>query len=186
MLAHCVAPHVYTKDPTLVSGMFSAIQSYVRDSFKASKEDSLDSLQVGDLEVWVEAGPQAILAAVIRGHAPSSYRETLVKTIEDIHRDFGEALEQFNGDSAPFAAAENRLEACLESHFRPGGSVTRKPYWALLVIAVVVIAAIIWAAIAAKYESKWRSYLDKIGGHARNSCNLGRKTSYPLRCPRFS
>ena len=121
MLAHCVAPHVYTKDPTLVSGMFSAIQSYVRDSFKASKEDSLDSLQVGDLEVWVEAGPQAILAAVIRGHAPSSYRETLVKTIEDIHRDFGEALEQFNGDSAPFAAAENRLEACLESHFRPGG-----------------------------------------------------------------
>jgi outer membrane protein OmpA-like peptidoglycan-associated protein len=162
MLAHCVAPNVDTKDPTLVSGMFSAIQSYVHDSFKAAKEDSLDRLEVGDLEVWVEDGPQAILAAVIRGHAPTSYRERLIQTIEEIHRDFGEALEQFNGDSAPFVVAEHRLEPLLESHFDPRAAAGRKPYWAWVVIAAFLIAVSIWAAISARNEQKWRDYLDGL------------------------
>jgi outer membrane protein OmpA-like peptidoglycan-associated protein len=162
MLAHCVAARVATQDPTLVSGMFSAIQSYVRDSFKAPKEDSLDSLQVGELEVWVEAGPQAILAAVIRGHAPASYRATLEKTIEDIHRDFGLALEEFNGDSAPFAAAEPRLELCLESHYQPRKSMKRKPYFSILALVLVILAIGIWAAIALWKQSAWDKYVENL------------------------
>jgi outer membrane protein OmpA-like peptidoglycan-associated protein len=162
MLAHCVAPGVDTKDPSLVSGMFSAIQSYVLDSFKATKDDSLDSLQVGDLEVWVEDGPQAILAAVIRGHAPASYRERLVGTIEEIHRDFGEALGQFDGDTTPFLAAEHRLEPLLESHFDPKAAARRKPYWAWVVIAAFLIAVSVWAAISEKNQQKWRKYLEDL------------------------
>jgi len=161
VLGHCVAPRVATQDPALVSGMLSAIQSYVRDSFEAPKEDSLDSLQVGELEVWVADGPQAILAAVIRGHALASYRETLTKTIEQIHRDFGSALEHFDGDSAPLAAAEHELALCLESHYRPRESARRRPY--LRVIgAVAMVAFAVWAAIAIRNEWKWNRFLDQL------------------------
>ena len=161
LLAHCVAPHVSTKDPSLVSGMLSAIQSYVRDSFKAPKEDSLDSIQVGELEVWVVNGPQAILAAVIRGHAPASYRATLEKTIEDIHRDFGQALEGFDGDSAPFAAAEPRLEALLESHYEPKKASRRRLY--LAVVAAMAVIAMVLAAVALRMSinnnDKWNDFM---------------------------
>lgn len=161
MLGHCVAPRVATQDPTLVSGMFSAIQSYVRDSFRAPKEDTLDSVQVGELEVWVEDGPRAILAAVIRGHAPALYRATLKKTIEDIHRDFGLTLEQFEGDSAPFAAADHRLELCLESHYQPKKTSQRKPY--LLILALVLFVVVgLWATIAIRNQRMWDRYLDVL------------------------
>jgi outer membrane protein OmpA-like peptidoglycan-associated protein len=161
MLAHCVASHVSTNDPSLVSGMLSAIQSYVRDSFKASKEDSLDSIQVGDLEVWVVSGPQAILAAVIRGHAPASYRATLEKTLEDIHRDFGRALEEFDGDSAPFAAAEPRLELCLESHYEPKQASGRRPYFSVVAVAALVLAGIS-LFISARNERKWNQFVETL------------------------
>ena len=161
LLAHCVAPHVSTKDPSLVSGMLSAIQSYVRDSFKAPKEDSLDSIQVGELEVWVVSGPQAILAAVIRGHAPASYRATLEKTIEDIHRDFGQALEEFDGDSAPFAAAEPLLENCLESHYEPKESSKRRSYVAVVAVAALVLASVaLW--ISVRNDRKWNHFMDAL------------------------
>ena len=75
-LEHCFAPTVAYQDPEMVSGMLTAIQDFVRDSFSAPPGETLDSLRVGDLEVWVEQGPHATIAAVIRGHAPASLRST--------------------------------------------------------------------------------------------------------------
>jgi outer membrane protein OmpA-like peptidoglycan-associated protein len=161
LLAHCVASHVSTKDPSLVSGMLSAIQSYARDSFKAPKEDTLESIQVGDLEVWVVSGPQALLAAVIRGHAPASYRATLEKTIEDIHREFGRALEDFDGDSAPFAPAEPLLESCLESHYEPKPTTKRKPYVAVVALAALALA-VTSLVISILNDRKWNHFMESL------------------------
>jgi outer membrane protein OmpA-like peptidoglycan-associated protein len=161
VLGHCVAPRVAIQDPALVSGMLSAIQSYVRDSFQSPKEDSLDSLQVGDLEVWIEEGPQAILAAVIRGHAPASYRETLKKTIEEIHRNFGLALERFDGDSSALALADQQLSLCLESHSLPKSVTRRKPYVLILAIAAVVLFGI-WAAIGLRNQIRWNRFAEAV------------------------
>ena len=61
---------VAMQDPSLVSGMLSAIQDFVRDSFNAAKGQGVERMNVGDLDVWVEDGPYAILATVIRGVAP--------------------------------------------------------------------------------------------------------------------
>ena len=73
VLNHLVAPTVaaQAQDPDLVAGMLSAIQQFVRDSFKSKDSESLASLNIGDLQVWVEESPNAILAAVVRGHAPA-------------------------------------------------------------------------------------------------------------------
>ena len=161
MLGHCVAPQVATQDPTLVSGMLSAIQSFVRDSFKAPMEDSLDSLQMGELEVWVEDGPQAILAAVIRGHAPASYRATLKKAIEEIHRDFATPLEQFDGDSAPLGAADPQLALCLESHYQPKRSTKPKPLLPLLGL-VVLVAIVTWTAIVVRNDRRWNRFVEAL------------------------
>ncbi|MGC1658926.1 MAG: hypothetical protein WA737_02805, partial [Candidatus Acidiferrales bacterium] len=77
VMNHIVAPSVATQDPSLVAGMLSAIQQFVRDSFESPREDALGSLTIGDLQVWIEDGPHAVIAAVIRGHAPAGYRVEL-------------------------------------------------------------------------------------------------------------
>ncbi len=51
LLQHGVAPTVAAQAPDMISGMLSAIQEFVRDFFQASQRGTLQTLQVGDLQV---------------------------------------------------------------------------------------------------------------------------------------
>jgi OOP family OmpA-OmpF porin len=75
----------------MVSGMLTAIQDFVHDSFASPDGEALEDLRVGDLAVWVERGPQAVLAAVIRGNAPQDLRTVFQEALERIHLQFGTA-----------------------------------------------------------------------------------------------
>ncbi|MGH9725978.1 MAG: OmpA family protein, partial [Candidatus Acidiferrales bacterium] len=112
-LNHAVAPAVATQDPAMVAGMLSAIQQFVQDSFQTSSGDTLGSMDVGELRVWVEEGPHAVIAAVIRGHAPSDYRLALKQALESIERDHAAALDQFQGDAGPFRTTGDALHHLL-------------------------------------------------------------------------
>src|SRR5271163_1652480 len=46
VLNHVVATSVPTQDPSMVAGMLSAIQQFVRDSFDSKNEETLDGLNV--------------------------------------------------------------------------------------------------------------------------------------------
>ncbi len=117
-IAHAVAPEVAIQDPSLVSGMLSAIQDFVRDSFHTGRGQGVNRMNVGDLDVWVEIGPYAILAAVIRGVAPRSVHARMAETLERIHAEYAAQLDGFDGDSTPFVTAHKELSRCLESKFK--------------------------------------------------------------------
>ena len=74
-----------SQDADMVSGMLTAIRDFAHDSFRVSEDEALETLQVGDLSVWIEQGPHAILAAVIRGTAPPELRTTLQEALEHVH-----------------------------------------------------------------------------------------------------
>jgi outer membrane protein OmpA-like peptidoglycan-associated protein len=117
-IAHAVAPAVAMQDPSLVSGMLSAIQDFVRDSFNTGRDQGVNRMSVGDLDVWVEIGPYAILAAVIRGVAPRSFHDTMQEALEKIHAEYGAQLDFYDGDVAPFADVDKELSRCLEAKFK--------------------------------------------------------------------
>ena len=54
---------------------------FVRRGRRHAKAAAIDSLRLGDLLLWCEAGPQAFLAAVIRGTPPESLRSTMRETL---------------------------------------------------------------------------------------------------------
>jgi outer membrane protein OmpA-like peptidoglycan-associated protein len=117
LLEHQAAEDAAARDPQLVSGMLTAIQDFVRDSFDdggSNESSAIDSLRLGDLLLWCEAGPQAYLAAVIRGTPPESLRTTLRDTLSAIHNDLHGALHDYNGDNAVFGDLGMRLEPCLK------------------------------------------------------------------------
>jgi len=117
-IGHAFAPAVAMQDPSLVSGMLSAIQDFVRDSFHTGQGQGVNRMNVGDLDVWVEDGPYAILAVVIRGVAPRALRVRMEETLENVHAEYAAQLECFDGDTAPFINVNKDLARCLEAKFK--------------------------------------------------------------------
>lgn len=143
-LGHAVAPAVATQDSSLVSGMLSAIQDFVRDSFHTAEGQGLGRMNVGDLDVWVEQGPYAIIAVVIRGIAPHALRDTLAETLESIHRLYASQLELFDGNTAPFATIDADLTRCLEFRYKEAPPRQGRGYvWAAAAILLVLLGG--WA-----------------------------------------
>ena len=73
LLAHAWAPDLKVSDADLISGMLTAIRDFVADSFARERDaGGLRRFSVGELTVMVEQGPQAVIAAVVRGQAPDT------------------------------------------------------------------------------------------------------------------
>jgi OOP family OmpA-OmpF porin len=157
MLQHKAIGMTGTLDSDLVSGMLTAIQDFVHDSFGAQESDELESFQVGDFTVWIERGSQAVIAAVIRGTAPEEYRRTLQDALDLIHTEQREALENFDGDSAPFAASRPYLESCLQSQLETKEKKSSAAFWA--VAAVVLLALALWLFFYIRAGVRWNNYI---------------------------
>src|ERR1700675_70568 len=144
VLNHVVAPYVATQDPDMVAGMLSAIQQFARDSFHSAGEETLGSMNFEELEIWIEVSPDAVLAAVIRGHAPANYRLAMKEALENIQQNFSNSLANFKGETGPFRSAGERLQQLLEARFREKQDVKRKPRAALAAAAIVLAIVLGW------------------------------------------
>ncbi len=164
MLQHVVAGDAAVQDADMVSGMLTAIQDFVQDSFSGEKGGTLETMQVGELSVWIEQGPRAVLAAVIRGNAPQELRATLQKTQEQIHLEFARELEAFEGDAAPFEAARPLLEACLQSQYEHDRQGREKKLFTPLrvVLAILLIVFLVWGFFYARSRWRWGNYLARL------------------------
>jgi outer membrane protein OmpA-like peptidoglycan-associated protein len=165
LLQHVTASHVAAQDADMVSGMLTAIQDFVHDSFSTPEGDQLETLQVGELTVWIEQGPLAILAGVIRGTAPQELREVFQTTLESIHLQYRDALVEFSGDAAPFDATRPLLEDCLDSQYDPEKkhATSKRPLTALVIVSCIILAAlVVWAVFAWRDARRWDAYIERL------------------------
>lgn len=164
LLQHVVAKAVTTQDGDLVSAMLTAIKDFVHDSFTVQQTDSLETLQFGELSIWIEEGPQAILAGVIRGNAPQEIRAVFHNAIESIHLEQSNALETFDGDTAVFESCKPYLEDCLLVQFELKES--KKPKNQKIIIATVLGAIALtvgpWIFFYIRDQQRWTTYLEKL------------------------
>jgi len=156
-LAHVTAEDLETQDADLISGMLTAIRDFVQDSFGATDEGDggLRTFSVGDRTVLVEQGPKALLAAVVSGQHPPTLLERIQATLETIHLHFGTALSEFEGDAAPFEAAEPLLEECLEKVLTTDRPSTRgaTPRVAWVVVgAIAILMMALWVRASVRWN----------------------------------
>ena len=152
------------EDPDLVSGMLTAIQDFVKDSFAGGDGSQLDELQAGEHRILIEQGPHAFAAAVIRGLAPAAtIRDPLRALLQTLHAEYAADLVDFDGDSAPFAALHPELQACLlEQRVSPPDTAARGK-WLLLLIAALLLTGLGWWSANAVAESRrFARYLDDL------------------------
>ncbi|MBA3340849.1 MAG: OmpA family protein [Gemmatimonadaceae bacterium] len=144
LLEHVSAPDLSVPDADLISGMLTAIQDFVRDSFRPAEGAMLRTFSVGEHTVQVEAGPQALLAIVVRGQAPDTLLRRQQDTLETVHLEFASQLTNFSGEALPFEPARPLLEGCLETVLtttQPGAP--RRLRWLRWAVPLFLIVAVI-------------------------------------------
>ncbi len=148
LLEHVSAADLKVADADLISGMMSAIQDFVHDSFRPAEGGTLRTFSVGEHTVQVERGPRALLALVIRGQCPDEVLSKQQDTLETIHLEYASQLAEFNGDATPFASARPLLESCLETVLSTDARREKRPLvwlkWALPLLVVVGMIAAFW------------------------------------------
>ena len=159
LLRHAQADQVVVQDPDMVSGMLTAIRDFVSDSFQVHHEDGVDAIRLGDLSIQIRFGPQAILAAVVRGDPPDTLRVQLSETLERIHRSHALALKRSEGNSAAFADVDQSLRICLTAQSRVKAGASWRGY-ALLGLVVVLIAG--WALAHQQASVGWNEILTQL------------------------
>lgn len=162
MLQHVVAGESGVQDADMVSGMLTAIQDFVQDSFGTEEGGALDTLQVGELGVWIERGPRAVLAAVIRGNAPQELRSMLQQSLEQIHNEFVIEFVAFEGDAAPFEGSRKYLEACLKSQYERRDKVKKLITPIRVVAAMLLILILVSGFFYLRSRWRWNNYLARV------------------------
>lgn len=164
-LQYVVAEAVEAQDSALVSSMLTAIQDFVEDSFGTEDEGgTLNTMQVGDLTVWIEEGPEAILAAVIRGIPAPALREVLQDILETVHLQFNPELVAFDGNPDLLAGTQPLLEKALLAQYEEKTRKTPLGLWVLL--ALIVGALAFWGITSMQNQARWNDYLTMLDEEA--------------------
>ena len=154
-------------DAGLVSSLLTAIQDFLRDSFQhdSASGSNLRTMHTNELTVWMQHGSKAILAVAIRGEPPIRIREDLQVTLERIHVEHGELLNQFDGDTDVFEPLRPELEDLLGSEFinqakepkeKKKPSKTKKLWLdrAKWIVPILVLGSLVAAFVANRREQR--------------------------------
>ncbi len=152
-----------TKNDDMVSSMLSAIKDFVQDSFTVDDVNELDTIKVGQFNIWIEQGPGAIIAAIVDGDAPSGLRILLKESIEKIHLKFSYHLESFEGDISVFEKTTPFLESCLVSEQKE--KKKRKPLLLIFILLIILGFASYQAYLSIVDYIKFNKLEKELGSH---------------------
>ncbi len=135
-----------TKDADMVTSMLSAIKDFVQDSFDVGQTNELDTIKVGQFNIWIEQGPSAIIAAIVEGNAPAEFRIMLKDAIEKVHLKQSYELENFSGDVDVFKKAEPYIQQCVVSEQKK--KKKKKPIIVIILLIAILGLASYWTYIS--------------------------------------
>ncbi|MFX1406867.1 MAG: hypothetical protein ACFFBW_07925, partial [Promethearchaeota archaeon] len=84
-----------TQDPALISGMFSAITSFVKETTKS--EDLLKKIDHGDITILIEYGKYIFCALFVKGNETAEVRARLKEFVETFETKYSEVLVDWSG-----------------------------------------------------------------------------------------
>ena len=153
-------------DHDAISGMLTAIVSFVNDSFvKGDHEEKLNYITVGNYKIVIEHGHDAILAGIVKGASPPPNLSMRFKaSLDDIHLKFKDEFLAFDGDTGIFDAASIDLKDCLVQEWNKDFAPPKKKNpWAWLFVGSCVVVLLAWFLWPRESEShRLNRMLDEV------------------------
>jgi outer membrane protein OmpA-like peptidoglycan-associated protein len=160
LLMHAAAKSAVVKDADMVSGMFTAVQDFVSDSFTEGGQE-LETIDVGRYKLWTQYGSKALLVGAVSGTAPVELKNVFRSALEQIHETLFVPLESFKQDDlSVFEPARPYLERCLLGQ-KAARKATRWLPWLLLAGVAALTAWLVFAQV--RSQQRWNAYVAALG-----------------------
>jgi len=85
----------FSQDPGLISGMFSAITSFIKETTRS--EDLLKTIDHGDITILLEYGKRIFGALFVKGKQTSEVRSRLKEFVTTFENKYEEILQDWSG-----------------------------------------------------------------------------------------
>ena len=163
LLAHATSTPTTGSDPDMISAMLSAIEGFVSDSFEGDEAEGIGQVEFGAQLLEVAHGPTAILACVVRGSLPATFRTRLQETLEGIHSRKAKLLREFKGDTRSFEDTQLRLEELLvEERPKKARRSFAVPIVLGLAFSLVIVLTVVFALRSYDESQRWQDGRDAL------------------------
>jgi hypothetical protein len=115
-------------DDIIFSGMFTAVQEFIKDTF-SSDEDSdddssnskwaLDELKLGDNNILIERSEFTYLAVIFSGGGSKRLRSIVNRLLDKIEKKYDSVLPKWNGDISKLKGAKEILSVLIKPVEKP-------------------------------------------------------------------
>lgn len=109
-LVHLSRTLTSDKDPDLIASMFTAIQSFMNQSFGSMGVGDLKNIELADHNMAVARGTHVILALLYRGRESKRLERRAADVVEEIESKFNDVLRDWNGDVDRLTGVKQVLE----------------------------------------------------------------------------
>jgi len=109
-LVHLSRSVATDKDPDLVASMFTAIQSFMNESFHSMGVGDVKSIEMADHRVALARGESILLVVLYRGRAAGHIQNQANEAVRETEKRFGHVLRDWNGDMSRIDGVRQLLE----------------------------------------------------------------------------
>jgi hypothetical protein len=126
LLSHLPKTPTPGRDEEILSGMFTAVQEFIRDSFSTSGQPGGDDhvlreMKIGDNNnILIERGKYNYLAVIFSGRGGGKLRNKVRGILNIIETKYEPAFSHWVGDMDKIAGVDNILEPLLPGSVTPG------------------------------------------------------------------
>jgi len=159
LLQHVAAKDSVLKDADMISGMLTAIQDFLSDSFAEGGQE-LETVDTGRFKLWLTHSPKVLLVGAVGGSAPMELRQVFRKALDQVEAELQPQIDNFKQDDlSVFEPAGPILESCLLGQSEPKKRRKASLWPYLAGLAVILLAFIGWWLYAA---DRWNRYFDDL------------------------
>jgi len=159
LLQHAAAKNAVLKDADMISGMLTAIQDFLTDSFAEGGQE-LETVDAGRFKLWLTRSPRLLLAGAVSGTAPMELRQVFRQSLDGIEETLQSEIANFKQDDVSvFEPAQPFLQKCLLGQSAP--EKRRKArLWPYLAVATVIVLSIV--GFVARQRMRWNDYIEAL------------------------